>query len=70
MLKRLVLVIYTNRKFKGKDGREFTKKMYFMELENGTRVAVKPVFDEDYTYFNCICETEYNDTPSKPLEVK
>lgn len=42
--------------YKADDGKEYQQKNYFLELENGTRIAVRPCFKDDYKVFNLIAE--------------
>lgn len=67
---KLVQVIYNNRIVKDKNGVERKQKMFFIESENGKRVAVKPLFDEGYAYFDAYCTIEFNDSMPKPKEEK
>ena len=65
MVSKLVLVIYKNRKHLTNDGKEMQDKMYFLELVNGNRVPIKPVFKNDYSLLNVIAEVEYNESEKK-----
>ena len=58
---KLVKVIYDNRKQKNKDGIEFKPTMFFLENEEGRRIAVKPLFKEDYPIFDYLAVKEHND---------
>lgn len=64
----LVQVIYDNRKVKSKDGKkEFTQKMFYLVAENGKKVAIKPVFEEGYTYLDAYSRVEHDLSP-KPVK--
>lgn len=68
---KLIQVIYNNRFVKGKDGVERKQVIFFLESENGKRVAVKPLFTEGYTYFDAYAQIEFNDTlPKEKLDDK
>ena len=34
--------------YKGKDGKEHNSYTFFLQLDNGKRIAVRNVFDDDY----------------------
>lgn len=51
-----LICVVSDETYKGTDGKEYHSKHYFLELENGTRVAVKPCFKDDYKIFGLICE--------------
>lgn len=58
MIEKLIRVIYTKRL--DQNGRP--KTMYFIQLINKQRIAVKPCFKEAYSLLNLVSEVEYNDT--------
>lgn len=63
---KLIKVI-KNEKAHDKDGNELknNKSYYAIELENGRRVVIKPVFKDDYAIFDFVCETEFVGFPDK-----
>ena len=65
MLGKIVLVVYKNRKIKGKDGKEFTKSCYFFQPENGKRIPIQPCFKDGYALLNYVCEKEYDESEDK-----
>lgn len=65
---KLVHVIYNNRLVVGKDGKQRKQNIYFVEAENGKRIAIKPLFIEGYVYLDAYSTTEYDDSLPKPKE--
>lgn len=57
MIKRLV-AYYPGTKYKAKNGKEYDDVNYYLELDNGNRIAVRPSFDDGYSQFRLIAEVE------------
>lgn len=55
MIKRLI-AYYSGKTHKGKDGKTYEDCNYYLELENGNRIAVRPTFDDGYSQFRLIAE--------------
>lgn len=53
---KLVKVI-KKETYKGKDGNTYNYKNYYVELDNGKRIAIRPAFKEDYKTLEIVSET-------------
>lgn len=62
---KLKKVIYDNRKVVGKDGKEHKTSMFYLECDTGARVAIKPIFNDDYAVLDFLAEKEHNDSVKK-----
>lgn len=51
-----LICVVSDKTYKAENGNEYNEKHYFLELENGTRIAVKPCFKDDYKLFSIISE--------------
>ena len=47
-----------NKTYKGKDGKEHNYFNYFLECDNGKRILIKPVLEDDYARLNMVAEYE------------
>lgn len=45
----------SKKTYKNKDGKERHFYNYYVELENGKRIQVKPAFDKDYVVLDSVC---------------
>ena len=60
---KIILVVYKNRKMKGKNGKEFCKSCYFFQPSNDNkRIAIKPLFAEGFAQLNYICEKVFDES--------
>ena len=57
---KLLKIIDLNKKYVAKNGKEYTRVNYYIVLDNGSYIAVKPVFSEGYTKLDTICEVVRN----------
>lgn len=55
MIKRLIRY-FNGKTHKGADGKNYEDESYYLELDNGNRIAVKPSFTDDYKVFKLIAE--------------
>ena len=47
-----VIKVKSNKTYKDKDGKERNYVNYYLEFENGYKMAFKPCFTKDYTILN------------------
>ena len=62
---KLVQVFYDNRKFIDKNGVSRKLKMFFLESDNGKRIAIQPSFKDDYALLDAYAVVEHNDSVKK-----
>lgn len=48
----------SKKTYKNKDGKERHFYNYYVQLENGKRIQVKPAFDKDYVVLDSVCQYE------------
>lgn len=46
--------------YKGKDGNIYNYKNYYIRLDNGKMIAIKPTFKDDYKTLEILSETINN----------
>lgn len=56
-----VIVVDTGETYKGKDGKDHKQINYYLELQNGGWIAIKPSFVEGYRELNLIAEKRGKD---------
>lgn len=55
-----IVKVITDEKITSKDGKsEFRKTYYAVELENGSRVLIKPVFKDGYGQLDLISDKSF-----------
>lgn len=53
---KLIKVI-KNETYKGNNGKTYHYQNYYIELDNGKKIAIKPAFAKDYQALELISET-------------
>ncbi len=57
----IIKIINKSNKYVAKNGKEYTQTNYYVKLENGEYVAIKPSFAKGYTQLDTIAKVIYND---------
>lgn len=48
----------STKTFKGKDGKDHNYINYYLQCDNGKRICIKPVNDDDYVRLDMVSEYE------------
>lgn len=57
---KVVKVVDTEKKYLDKKGNEHISVNYYLVLENGEWVAIRPAFGKGYSMLNAICDCVKN----------
>ena len=57
----IIKIINKSKKYVAKNGREYTQTNYYVKLDNGEYVSIRPSFLKGYTQLDTIAQVIYND---------
>lgn len=57
---KIVKIVNKGDKYVAKNGKEYTRVNYYLVLDNGKYVSIRPSFSKGYTELDSICEVVIN----------
>lgn len=57
---KIIKRVNLNEKYKAKNGKEYTQVNYYIELDNGSWVAIRPIFSEGYDKLDAVAQRVVN----------
>ena len=57
---KIIKVVNLNKKFKAKNGKEYSSINYYVQLDNKKMIAIRPSFAKGYYALDVVAETIIN----------